>query len=175
MKKEDFIGKWVTEGFTPVKITEENYNYFDQSGAISFFLDHGMIFESKDLANLSIWSDLWHGSERELRLISKKKVYISGPISGHNIEDRRKAFEEVAVMLDKKGYLPINPMWNGLAADAPSIHHMRKDLKFLNYCDAIYLMKGWNHSAGCHTEVMNATAIGLTFMFEDVPGCVKFE
>lgn len=171
MKKEDFIGKWVTEGFTPVKITEENFDLLDKRSAIVDFLT----FESKEKANLSIWEDLWLGSERTLRLVKKKKVYISGPISGHNIEDRRKAFEQVAVMLGEKGYLPINPMWNGLAADAPSIHHMRKDLKFLNYCDAIYLMKGWNHSAGCHTEVMNATAIGLTFMFEDVPGDVKFE
>lgn len=42
-----------------------------------------------------------------------KRIYISGPISGHNIEERRKAFKEIQSQLEAQGYDPVNPMENG--------------------------------------------------------------
>lgn len=51
----------------------------------------------------------------------EKKIYISGPISGHNLEERRKAFKEIQEHLEAQGYNVINPMENGLPAEATSI------------------------------------------------------
>jgi hypothetical protein len=94
------------------------------------------------------------------------KVYISGPISGHDYEERKKEFKRVQEMLEANGFETFNPMENGLPKDATTQQHMKADLKALLDCDAIYMMRKWNHTAGCWTEFSNATAIGLEFMFE---------
>ena len=56
---------------------------------------------------------------------------------------------------------------------------MRRDLSVLTNEDipfqAIYMMKGWNHSAGCWTEFQDALAIGLEVIFEQVGFPVVFE
>ena len=50
--------------------------------------------------------------------MKKEKVYISGAIAHHDIEERRRAFEDAARFLDLKGYEPVNPFDNGVAEDA---------------------------------------------------------
>lgn len=95
-----------------------------------------------------------------------KKVYISGPISGHDIEERRKEFARVKATLEHNGYEVFNPMENGLGQDASTSDHMKTDIRALIDCDCIYMMQKWNHSAGCQTELLVASACGLTFMFE---------
>jgi len=94
------------------------------------------------------------------------RVYISGPISGKDYEERKKEFKRVQQMLENNGFETFNPMENGVPKDASTSKHMRADLKQLPDCDAIYFMIGWNHSAGCWTEFNNAAACGLEFMFE---------
>ena len=97
--------------------------------------------------------------------MSKPKIYLSGPISGYDLEERKAAFLEARKILERKGYEVFNPMENGLPADATTHQHMRRDLSELTRedmpYDAIYLMDRWNHSAGCMTELHVATAIGL--------------
>ena len=109
----------------------------------------------------------------------KKRVYISGAISGHSLEERRREFKIVQNMLEEKGYATFNPMENGLPADATTSRHMRRDLSVLtredNPFDIIYMMKGWNHSAGCWTEFHDALAIGLEVIFEQIGTPIKFE
>ena len=94
------------------------------------------------------------------------KVYISGPISGHNYEERKKEFSRVKAMLEEKGYEVFNPMENGLPQSSSTAEHMRADLKALLDCDKIYMMRRWNHSAGCQTELLVALAIGVDIDFE---------
>lgn len=60
-----------------------------------------------------------------------KRIYISGPISGHNPEECRKRFEEVEQLLTSRGYRVFNPMKNGLPFDADTHQHMRRDLNVL--------------------------------------------
>lgn len=95
-----------------------------------------------------------------------KKVYISGPISGHNYEERKADFARIQEYLEKLGYEVFNPMANGLPPESTTAEHMKVDIKALLECDCIYMMKKWNHSAGCQTELLVATAIGLEFIFE---------
>lgn len=103
------------------------------------------------------------------------RIYISGPISGHNLEERRKAFKEVQSMLECQGYDVINPMENGLPAEATTHEHMKRDIELIMTCDYIYMMRRWTHSKGCKVEFDVATAIGLPVFFEESGEIIEFE
>lgn len=102
-------------------------------------------------------------------------IYISGPISGRDLTERKETFAETRARLEAMGYGVCNPMDNGLPEDASTREHMRRDIYMLMHCDAIYMMKGWTHSKGCQVELEVATAIGLPVMFEESGSTVKFE
>lgn len=101
----------------------------------------------------------------ELKSMKQPRIYLSGPISGYDLEERRTTFRLVRKKLESMGYEVFNPMENGLPAEATTHQHMRRDLSELTRedrpYDAIFLMDRWNHSAGCMTELHVATAIGL--------------
>jgi hypothetical protein len=109
----------------------------------------------------------------------KPRIYISGAISGLNTEERRKAFRRVQDKYESEGWTVFNPFDNGLPDESPTSLHMRRDLAVLTNEDipfqAIYMMAGWNHSAGCWTEFQAALAIGLEVIFEQVGFPVRFE
>ena len=96
----------------------------------------------------------------------KKVVYMSAPISGFDINERRETFERMENELKKLGYKVLSPMKNGLSQDEPTSRHMKRDIILLLQSDAIFLMTGWNRSAGCLTELNVATACGLDVWFE---------
>ncbi|UKK52112.1 DUF4406 domain-containing protein [Prevotella sp. E13-17] len=102
----------------------------------------------------------------------KQRVYISGPISGHNPDEQREKFKIVQERLEFLGFETFNPMENGLPPESSTADHMRRDLSTLcreeDPFDIIYMMQGWTHSKGCKTEFDCATAIGLRVIFEDV-------
>lgn len=114
-------------------------------------------------------------SERTNDDSNLQRIYISGPISHHDLEQRRKAFKEVESMLRKQGYEPINPMENGLPDEATTSEHMKRDIEMLMTCDMIYMMRRWTHSKGCKVEFDVATAIGLPILFEESGELTKFE
>ena len=100
-----------------------------------------------------------------------KKIYISLPISGYDLAERRETAKRAVERLVADGYEYeniMNPMDNGLPAGAGTHAHMKRDFEMLLQCDAIYFLDRWNHSAGCLTELHVATAIGLEVFFE---GC----
>ena len=98
----------------------------------------------------------------------KKVVYLSAPIIGFDIDERSATFERVENELKKLGYKVLSPMKNGLSQDEPTSRHMKRDIILLLQADAIFLMTGWNRSAGCLTELNVATACGLDVWFEGV-------
>ena len=110
-----------------------------------------------------------------------KKIYISLPISGYDLNERRQTAEAAKERLVAAGYEPqniMNPMANGLPAYAATTAHMKRDFEMLLQCDAILFLDRWNHSAGCLTELHVATAIGLDIFFEGchaVDGCLKLK
>lgn len=110
--------------------------------------------------------------------MTKKRIYISGPISGHDMEERRVAFKKVQLWLEAQDWEVFNPMENGLPAEANTHQHMHRDLAELTNeerpYDAIYMMKRWTHSAGCKLEFDVATAIGMDVYFEDSNSMIKF-
>lgn len=96
-----------------------------------------------------------------------KRIYISGPISGKDYDERKAAFSAVKKSLEAKGYEAISPMENGLNKYASTHLHMHRDIELLMSCDAIYMMEGWLHSKGCKLEFDVATAIGIDVWFEE--------
>ena len=77
-----------------------------------------------------------------------KKVYISGAIAHHDLEERKAAFGDAERFLGLKGFDPVNPFKNGLPDDAHWRKHMRADIALLLGCDYIYMLRGWELSKG---------------------------
>lgn len=98
----------------------------------------------------------------------KKKIYISGPISGYEYDERKSTFKLAKEMLEGQGYEVFNPLENGCPPDATTHQHMRADLKMLVQCEEIFLLDKWNHSAGCFVEFIVAVAIGCKVTFSQL-------
>ena len=97
----------------------------------------------------------------------KKRIYLSLPISGYDINERRATAARKKRELEAIGYCVENPLENGLPDDAGTHAHMKRDFEILLGCDAIFMMERWLHSKGCSVEFQVATAIGLDVYFEE--------
>ena len=104
------------------------------------------------------------------------RIYISGPISGRDIEERKKAFWLAQQHLECMGYEVINPMAEAdkHPEDVTTHQHMKRDIELLLTCDYIYMMRLWTHSKGCMVELEVATSIGLPVIFEEDGRMVSF-
>ena len=89
------------------------------------------------------------------------RAYLSGPISGYDMDERRKAFSEAEEFIRELGAEVVSPLNNGLPDDAEWSDHMLRDLGMLIDCDMMVLLPGWQHSRGCLTEVRFARKMGL--------------
>ncbi len=95
-----------------------------------------------------------------------KKIYISGAIAHHDLEERQTAFAEAEALLKAKDYEVFNPFKNGVSQDAHWRKHMRADLAALLLCDAIYLLDGWETSKGAKLEFDVASTCGLKIYYQ---------
>lgn len=96
----------------------------------------------------------------------RKKIYISIPMSGLDLDMQRDLSIEIATSLSHF-YDVVSPFDNGVPADAHPSQHMRADFKMLLDCDAIFMCKGWEDSAGCRAEWTVATACHMTVIYQD--------
>ena len=78
--------------------------------------------------------------------MSKKKIYISSPITGYNLNERHKFFARIENELTILGYKAVNPMAKPLPDSAPHTEHMKEDLRLLLGSKA--QPDGWGWSAG---------------------------
>lgn len=93
--------------------------------------------------------------------MAKKRIYISAPISGHDLAERKAYFAQVAKQLVIIGCAPVNPFDNRLPLTASHADHMRADLRMLLSCDAYIIAADTATSAGCRTEAHVAEACGI--------------
>ena len=187
MKKKYYYGKFILRGgdLLPEEINEALYRRYN----LSFFEDldrKGFIFKDrKEAATASTNAialilgikDGTYVREEDIAEAypPKKRIYISGPITGYKIGERRIAFKKAQLYCEKYGYNVFNPMENGLPSNAPTHEHMRCDIEGLLTCDAILMMRRWIHSKGCQVEFEVATSIGLPVFFEESDELIKFE
>lgn len=95
------------------------------------------------------------------------RCYISGPVTGRDIELVRARFERVADSLARRGYIAVNPLDNGLPERAPWEEHMAEDITNLLRCRAIYMLSDWRESHGARLEHAIAKRCGLHIIYED--------
>lgn len=85
-----------------------------------------------------------------------KKIYISLPITGHDIEEIKARCEHAAGILNKKGFIPVSPFDISPDTDASYSEHMGNDIRALLDCDGIIFLDGWERSKGCRLELAAA-------------------
>lgn len=168
MKKKDFFGMYFLRDcdLKPERIDDRSWiRYALTVPLCERLLKEGLLFKTEEEANVASKAarDIVSGiaqhrivREKDIPAVpggrKKPRIYISGPISGYDLEERRAAFHYVQEMFEVAGYYVFNPMENGLPAEATTAQHMRRDLHELTRedepYDSIYLMEKWNHSAG---------------------------
>ena len=80
------------------------------------------------------------------------KVYISLPITGHDIEEVEARCIFAKSVLKKKGHTPVSPLDVSDNPDASYAEHMGRDISALLCCDAVVFLEGWEASRGCRLE-----------------------
>jgi len=96
------------------------------------------------------------------------KVYIAGAMSGHE-DFNRPAFNKAEALLKAKGYT----VWN------PAVHpdgfthkeYMSVCLPVVKFCDAIYMLEGWELSVGATAEFGHAVAHNKIIWMEGIDAC----
>ena len=90
-------------------------------------------------------------------------IYISGPMAG--IEGYEKNFKVAEEKIKESGHEVVNPAEiNGEGMTREEL--LALDLRMLEECDAIYMLKGWQQSCGANREYGFALAQGMGVMFE---------
>ena len=95
------------------------------------------------------------------------KVYISLPITGHDIEQVEASCIYASAVLRKKGHTPVSPLDVSPDPDASYAEHTGRDIAALLTCDAVLFLDGWTASNGCSLEFAAAKIYGKEIMFEN--------
>ena len=98
--------------------------------------------------------------------MEKKKIYISGAIAHHDLEERMRVFGAAARYLSVKVFEPVNPFDIGIPQPGDWRAHMRVDIGMLLGCDCIYMLQGWELSKGAKLELDVASSCGIEVLFE---------
>lgn len=94
------------------------------------------------------------------------RVYISGPITG--VSDYMEKFEAAEKELKEKGYTVVNPakINYGMPEDVTYEEYMEIDIRLIDLCDAIYMIRGWEMSRGANREYGYALGKGKTITYQ---------
>jgi hypothetical protein len=95
-----------------------------------------------------------------------RKIYISGPMTGHP-DLNFPAFNAEAARLRALGYDVINPA--ELNPPGKSWQEcMRVDIREMMDCDTLVVMPGWCASSGAHLEIHIAHRVGMVVIETDL-------
>ena len=95
------------------------------------------------------------------------RIYISGPITGvHNFQENFLAAE---YYLREKfpGCEIINPTMIKLPLSCTHDDYMAVDIKLLDLCDAVFMLKNWRDSTGACIEYGYALASDMIIIREE--------
>lgn len=100
-----------------------------------------------------------------------KRIYISIPITGHNLQEQAKKAGRIANGIEALGHEAVSPFDT---AAAPShydkqeqyAYYLGRDIERLLLCDGVYFAHGWEDSKGCRIEGAVAQAAGIPVYFQ---------
>ncbi|HBC7422538.1 TPA: DUF4406 domain-containing protein [Serratia marcescens] len=92
------------------------------------------------------------------------KIYIAGPMSGLP-GCNRQAFNQAAAVLTVDGHVPLNPAF--LPDGLTQADYMAIGMVMLQRAEAIYLLDGWQVSAGARAEFSLAEKLGLKVIYQE--------
>ena len=100
--------------------------------------------------------------------IKNMKVYISIPITGHDIEQVEASLIFASAVLEKKGHTPVSPL--ALGHQDPEFYEavIGTDITALLLCDAVLFMDGYETSKGCRLEHAAAEIYGKEILYEPI-------
>ena len=96
--------------------------------------------------------------------MKKKKVYISGQITGLEKTAYMTLFEIMEGNIKKAGYEPVSPVRYTEFENPDDMEwsdFMRRDIKMLCDCDYICLLPNWKKSKGARLEATIADQLGI--------------
>ncbi|WGU70656.1 DUF4406 domain-containing protein [Capnocytophaga canimorsus] len=94
------------------------------------------------------------------------KIYISGKISGLDIEQAKRNFDNAEQLISAIGLTPVNPFKNGLTLSHSWEQHLLKDIENLMACDGILMLENWLDSKGARIENNIANEMGKVVLYE---------
>lgn len=97
------------------------------------------------------------------------KIYISGPMTG--LPDLNlPAFDAAASMLRSKGYHVYSPAdYERASAAFDARKGFRQYAEWICDSDAIWMLPGWEKSAGARAEHALAVVVGLSIVYDQWP------
>ena len=94
------------------------------------------------------------------------KIYISGKITGTSDYIERFAAAEKRLKID--GHKVVNPAKKNIGREGMTWGwYMRRCIKWLVDCEAIYLLRGWRKSPGARLEQQIAVALGMVIFSQE--------
>ncbi|NZB12636.1 DUF4406 domain-containing protein [Escherichia coli] len=92
------------------------------------------------------------------------RVYIAGPMTGYK-NFNREAFHKAEEELKREGHTVLSPavLPDGLTQP----HYMDICMAMIRCVDAIYMLKGWQRSAGAKAELALAEKLGHAVIFQE--------
>lgn len=94
------------------------------------------------------------------------KVYISVPITGHNIKAVNARIDTAKKRIERCRCIPISPLEISTNIDARYSEHMGRDIEVLLECDSVMFLRGWHKSRGCRLEFEAAKIYDKEIVFE---------
>lgn len=85
--------------------------------------------------------------------MKKQKIYIAGKISGEPIALCTIKFGTIQKEIEHLGHDAVNPLEVCIADEVTWHEAMRKDIKALMDCDALFALKDYNKSRGAMLEI----------------------
>lgn len=90
------------------------------------------------------------------------RIYLSGPITGYDIEERKRYFGSIEEGFEMAGFEVVNPLKNGLPESTAYKEHIKKDIELLLTCDSIAMLPDSDKSKGAMLEQHIADVVGIT-------------
>lgn len=96
------------------------------------------------------------------------KIYIAGPMSG--LPDfNRPAFHRAAGHIVRRGNVALNPAI--LPDGLEQAEYVDICLAMLRCADGVFMLDGWQHSAGAKAEYVLAEKLGLDIQHQMIDRC----